>query len=199
VLDGVPRGRYVLELSSSEYPSKRAVFHSDRWTELRLEAGGGLRALVRDARDVAPVAGARIELSGPSGQRVRRVTDPRGSIELRGLAAGEWKLTSSAEGYVPVTRAVSIGAGRAPEAVAIELERGATVAGVVRDRYGRRVAGARVSLGSISTKSDADGNFRIAGVSSGVIEAEHEGGRGELAVRIAPGEERVTLTVELVE
>jgi hypothetical protein len=89
--------------------------------------------------------------------------------------------------------------GRLPQDVSIELARGATVAGVVRDRYGRRVAGARVTLGTASAVTDRDGNFRLTGAASGVLEAAHEGHRGALPLSLAPGDERLSITVELAD
>ncbi|MBA3819173.1 MAG: carboxypeptidase regulatory-like domain-containing protein, partial [Deltaproteobacteria bacterium] len=145
----------------------------------------------------APLAGIRIEASGPGGQAATRVTDARGGVELRGLAPGEWKLAVRAAGYVPITREVTIRPGRVPTEVALELARGATLAGVVRDRQGRRVPGAKVSIGSVSTVTDADGNFRIVGAASGVLEAEQGGRAGSQAIELAPGAERHSLTLEL--
>ena len=69
----------------------------------------------------------------------------------------------------------------------------------MRDRYGRRVAGAKVSIGGASTRTDAEGNFRIADAPVGatVIEAELDGTRGTLPIELQPGSERVALTIEL--
>ncbi|MGE5185488.1 MAG: carboxypeptidase regulatory-like domain-containing protein, partial [Acidobacteriota bacterium] len=87
-IDHVASGHYTLELAGADTPAKRVAADSDRWTEIRLEAGGALRCLVRDAQSGSPVAGARVELTGAAGQLVRRAADAHGLVELRGLAAG---------------------------------------------------------------------------------------------------------------
>ncbi|HEX5060503.1 MAG TPA: carboxypeptidase regulatory-like domain-containing protein, partial [Kofleriaceae bacterium] len=83
----VASGRYVVELSSLDFPSKRMTIDSDRFAELRLEAGGGARALIRDVHSGSPLANIRIDATGPGGQTAFRTTDARGLVELRGLAA----------------------------------------------------------------------------------------------------------------
>lgn len=195
-IDRVASGRYVLELASAEYPSKRVTVESDRWTEHRLEAGGGVRCIVRDARSGAPLARVRID-GAAGGATASGTTNAQGIVELRGLTLGEWTLTARAAGYIAATRSLPIRVGHIPQDALLELVRGATIAGVVRDRYGRRVAGARVTLGAASVVTDRDGNFRITGVVSGTLEAEHEGHRGALPLSLAPGDERLSLTVDL--
>lgn len=197
VISPVATGRYVIELTSTDFPPKRVTLESDRWAELRLEAGGGARALVRDAQRGAPVANARIEASGPNGQTANRTTDAHGVVELRGLTAGEWKLSARAHGYVATTRAMHVRSGRGFQDTTFDLVRGATLAGEVRDRFGRRVAGAKVSIGEITTVTDGEGAFRLTGVQSGTLEAESNGHRGAIDLRLSPGDERLTITVTL--
>jgi hypothetical protein len=85
--------------------------------------------------------------------------------------------------------------------VTLALARGANIEGVVRDRYGRRVAGAHVAVGSATTVADRDGNFRLADVPVGavVVEAELESGHGSASVELQPGDDRREITVELVQ
>jgi hypothetical protein len=195
----VTSGRYVVELASPEFPAKRVSIDSERFAELRLEAGGGARALIRDTHSGSPLANVRVEATGPAGQTTSRATDSRGIVELRGLAAGDWKLSVRAAGYVAAARAVTVRVGRGLQDIALDLVRGATLAGEVRDRFGRRVAGARVSIGAVSTVTDAEGAFRLTGVESGVLEADSDGRRGAVELRLAPGDERLSLTINLPE
>jgi len=198
-LDHVATGSYIVELSSPEFPTKRIEVDTNQWREVRLEAGGGARVLVRDAQAGTPLAAARVELAGPNGQTANRVTDAKGIAELRGLVPGEWKVTARSAGYTLAAQTVAVRAERVLEDVQLELARSASIAGTVRDRYGRRVAGARVSIGTSTTKTDAEGNFRIADapVGEGVIEAELDGTRGTLPIELQPGAERVALVIEL--
>lgn len=195
----VTSGRYVVELSSPELPTKRIALDTEKFAELRLDAGGGARALIRDSHTGTPLAHVRVEASGPAGQTAARTTDARGLVELRGLAPGEWKLAVRAPGYVPAMRVLAIRAGRGLQDTTLDLARGATLAGEVRDRFGRRVAGARVTIGDAATVTDADGAFRLTGVESGTLEAESEGRRGALELRLRPGDERLSLTLNLSE
>jgi murein DD-endopeptidase MepM/ murein hydrolase activator NlpD len=195
-LDRVATGSYTLELTSPEFPTKRIDVETEKWREVRLDVGGGARVLVRDAAGT-PLANVRVDVSGPG--TAHRMTDAKGIAELRGLVPGEWRVTAKAAGYAAGTQNVTIRPERVLRDVTLELARSAAIAGTIRDRYGRRVAGARVSLGGATAKTDADGNFRIADapVGAGVIEAEFEGARGTLPIELLPGSERVALTIEL--
>lgn len=194
----VAAGRYTIELSSPEFPSKRVAIEPELWREVKLEAGGGARILVRDAQAQAPLANIRVELAGPGGQLLARTTDAKGTIEARGLVAGEWRVSARAPGFTATSKPARIQV-RLVDDVLLELARGATIAGTVRDRYGRRAAGAKVSIGDLTTRTDAQGEFKLAGVQTGasVIEAELEGARGALPIELAPGSERVALVIEL--
>ncbi len=195
----VASGRYVVELSSPEFPAKRVTLDSDRYTELRIDAGGGVRALLRDAHSGQPLANVRVDASGPGGASANRVTDARGFVELRALAVGDWKLAVRTSGYIAQSRVLTVRRGRDMQDTAFDLVRGATLAGEVRDRYGRRVAGARVTIGDVTTITNADGAFRLSGVESGMLEAESDGRSGAVELRLSPGDERFSITINLPE
>ena len=200
VLAPVASGRYTLEVSGPEAPAKRVVIDSDRWSEVRLDAGGGVRCLVRDGATGIALANARVELSGP-GPAITRTTDARGFVEVRGLAPGEWKLVAHAAGYAIAPATLAIRAGRTSDDVTMDAVRGATVEGVVRDRYGRRIGGVRVAIGAVATTADADGNFRLVDVAPGAteVDAELEGRRGQVPLQLSPGDSRMSVDVQLPE
>ena len=200
-LDRVATGSYLVELASADYPPLRARLQTGSWKELRFTQGGGARVRLADARSGAPLANVRVEATGPGGRTAIRTTDPQGIAELRALAAGEWTVQVRAPGYTAGRHVVAVGATRAWPEVRLDLQRSAIAGGVVRDRFGRRVAGARVSIGGASARTDADGNFRItdAPAGPGTLEAEYEGARGALRVELAPGDERMTLNVDLTQ
>jgi protocatechuate 3,4-dioxygenase beta subunit len=193
-IEHVATGNYTVELSGPDYPAKRVELVTEQWREVRLENGGALRVLVRDAQSNTPLAGTRVEVGG-----VARTTDASGVVELRGLLAGEHAVSAKKAGYTPASQTTVVRAERVAKEIQLALARGATISGTIRDRYGRRVAGARVTIGSASTKTDPEGNFRLADAPSGtgVVEAELEGAKGTLAVELAPGAERSGLTIEL--
>lgn len=195
----VASGRYVVELSSLDYPPKRIAIDTTKYTELRLDPGGGAHALVRDSHSGAPMPNQRIEATGPAGQTLARTTDAHGFAELRGLAPGEWTLSVRASGYIAETQSLTIRVGRGLQDVVLDLVRGATLAGEVRDHFGRRVAGARVSIGGIATTTDENGTFKLTGVASGTLEAESDGKQATMELRLNPGDERLSLTLTLEE
>lgn len=197
----VAAGHYVLEASSVDYPSRRFAIDSDRFGEVRLEQGGGARVRIGDLHSGAPLAGVRVDARGPDGATAVRTTDARGLVELGGLAPGTWSLAVRAKSYAPVSREIAIRASRVPDDLRIDLARAASLAGVVRDRRGSRVAGARVSAGGAQTQTDADGNFRLTGVAIGAVELEAALGErtGRVPLQLSAGDERVTLTVELAD
>ena len=89
-LSPVTSGRYVVELSSIDFPPKRIAIDSERFVELRLEAGGGARTLIRDAHSGVALANVRVEASGPGGQSMSRTTDARGIVALAHRAQRSW-------------------------------------------------------------------------------------------------------------
>lgn len=198
-LQPVATGRYVLEVSSADFPARRIALESDRFGEVRLEQGGGVRIRVGDAREGTGLAGIRVDARGPEGAIAARTSDARGIVDLGGLAPGAWTLAVRARGYVAITREVAIRASRIPEDLRIDLAKAATLAGVVRDDRGSRVAGARVWSGGASTQSDAEGNFRLTGVPIGAVDLEAALGEraGRIPLQLSAGDERVTLTIEL--
>ena len=193
-LDHVAHGHYVVELEASDAPTKRVSLDSDRWTEIRLDAGGGVRILVRDAHSNAVLAGVHVDIGG-----LHVVTDARGMVELRRLAPGDATIAAHLAGYAATSRSLAITASRTGD-VTLELSRGATIEGVVRDRFGHRVANARVSIGGASSIADRDGTFKLEDIAPGsvTLEADADTRHGLLAVQLAPGDSRL-VTVDLAD
>jgi hypothetical protein len=102
-------------------------------------------------------------------------------------------------GYAGARRTAQVTPANGPRAIAqdevLELRRGATLGGVVRDASGARLAGARVTIGAASAVTDQDGQFRLADVPSGavVVAIEKDDLRGARSLTLAPGDEIVTL------
>jgi hypothetical protein len=81
----------------------------------------------------------------------------------------------------------------------LQLERGATVAGTVRDHNGQRVAGATVRAGEVTVRSDVEGSFRLSDVPTGRTEitADLDDAHGSVTVPLRPGDEVLTLEIAL--
>lgn len=195
----IARGSYLLEVSSDTHPTTRVRVDSDRFADIRLATGGSLATHVRDGHSGVPLAGIHVEATGPDGHTASAFTDSRGVAQLRALAVGNWTLHVRAKTYAPTSKVVVVRATRVAEDARIDLARGALLEGVVRDRHGRRVAGARVSIDGRTTTSDPEGNFRLADVAPGThqIEAELDTARGAVGVQLKPGDELRSLTIEL--
>jgi murein DD-endopeptidase MepM/ murein hydrolase activator NlpD len=200
-LDRLASGGYTVELSSPEYPPARASMKTDTYKTLRVNLGGSLTIDLRDAHTGAPLAAVRIDAHGPEDRDLRPMTGADGVATLRGLEPGRWRLRARVTGYVAAEQTVDVSAGRTPKQVKLELRRGAILAGVVRDRYGRRVAGARVTAGDAEARTNADGEFRLTDVPTGAVEltAELDGARGAQSLQLSPGDEIVTLKIDLAE
>lgn len=200
-IERVARGDYAVELTSADSPVTRATLTAEAWAELKLDRGGSLAIDLRDAHTGAALADLRVDASGPDGRSAEAVTGPDGIATVRGLVPGAWTVRVRAAGYVAAERALDVKASARPDDVRIDLARGATLAGIVRDRYGDRVAGARVWLGSVSTRTDKDGNFRLTDVPTGrdQLRAEKDSLHGAIDVDLGPGDEQVTLSIDLAE
>jgi hypothetical protein len=93
------------------------------------------------------------------------VTDQNGNYSLRDVPAGNQQVTAAKEGYFDYLGAFAVAAGVTTiKDIEMTLTTG-TVTGIVRDSSsGAAIAGATVSIESISTTSDANGEYTLNGV-----------------------------------
>jgi murein DD-endopeptidase MepM/ murein hydrolase activator NlpD len=201
LLPRVAPGDYVLELSSADFPATRVELTSDRSRLLTLEAGGSVRVDLRDAHTGDGLPQIQLDVTGPGDRALHPRTDAAGIALVRGLTPGRWTFRARAAGYAGAERTVDVEAGRTPQPLRLDLARGAIVAGIVRDHYGRRVSGARVWINDAETHTDNDGNFRITDAPTGAIDLQATLGTatGTLPLDLRPGDELVTLTLDLSE
>lgn len=144
-------------------------------------AGAEVRAWTVDK----PAAGgAGMILLGDGGAESARTakTDAAGSFQISGLKSGEVAFSASAEGYTRESKkGVSLKKGETTPEMKLALSSGLTIEGVIVDRAGRALAGAKVNImetivdlseGGFSSElqksreivADGNGNFRIAGL-----------------------------------
>jgi hypothetical protein len=198
-------GSYRVEVESKSYPTATADVSTTDIGKVAMPPGGGLAVYVRDAHSRSPLAEVRIVATGPGGAKTTVATGKDGLCELVPLAAGKWTLRAHVDGYVAFSQVVDVPAGSGARAITgeptIELARGATIGGVVYDGDGERVAGAKIRVGAATTTTDQDGYFRLRDTPTGAVSvvAEADDRRGELALDLAPGDELVTLDVQLSE
>jgi len=123
---------------------------------------------VTNAGTAAPLSGATIGGTGFS-----TTTDNNGNFTLTGLPPGPQTLTISRSGFTPETKAVTVEAGKTLSAGTIAMTPlptfGMITGTVTNARTGAPLSGATVGMGSTSltTTTDINGNFTLAGVPSG--------------------------------
>ena len=158
---------------------------------VRLERGGVVTGVVRDADGRRPIAGARVAVGGglalpgdwqEDATRNEVTTDSAGHFRLEGIGRSPQTVTARAPGFGPAERQ----GVRSGERLEIFLFPGATLAGVVRDDAGRPVKGAvvRAEGGGLwspsppAERTDAQGGFTMPGVQPGdYVVVAREGGR----------------------
>jgi len=137
--------------------------------------------------------GIQIRMGGES---ERSFQSPDGSFELTDVPAGKWKVVATAPTYRSAEVAgIEIGEGETKEGIVLQLKKGASVSGRVLDPRRVGVPNASVSwsegpgVGQVlaaaaigrlagtgtAVSTDADGRFRLDGVSPGkiTVAAEH--------------------------
>jgi hypothetical protein len=207
VLGGLGPGPYRLETRHETHASlRRDGVQPGEEVTLRLPASGGIAGLVREERGGTAVPRYEVTVAprggGVPAPPVRR-TGAR--FEARPLAAGPWRVTVRAPGYVTFVRDRDVPGGERPGTVAIvdvlvELVRGATLSGEVRDDRGDRVVGATVRLGGASTRSGPRGEFRLGELPAGgqVLQAHRDGYEpAEVPVQLRAGDETRGVDVRL--
>ncbi|MEZ4404334.1 MAG: carboxypeptidase-like regulatory domain-containing protein [Kofleriaceae bacterium] len=204
----LPDGPLLLTVEHPGYPPQRFEQTTGDAARLRLAYGGGLALLVLDHHTGASLGGLPVSAVGPGRVRREVTTGLDGTLTLAPIAAGTWTVTVRTPGYVGRGLEVAVPAGDRPGQVTVrdlrlELERGATVTGTVRDRAGDRVAGVtvRVRRGGeqVTATTDADGDYRLVDVPTGAVtltaDKDGLGARAELELR--PGDERGGLELTL--
>jgi hypothetical protein len=159
--------------------------------EWRLKPFAKVVGQVREKRTREPLAGIQVSLlpqhRGPAfpGLRPQKATSGGdGRIEFRGLVAGEYQVSASAEGYRSSSgQRVSVAEDAPPEELAVWLERSTRVAGRILGPDGETpLAGARVFIEpstygqDLERTTDAAGRFAFESVTYGnALRVEAEG------------------------
>lgn len=163
-----------------------------------------LNVTVQDAVTGRPIPGASVRVGDT---RLNRLTDRVGSVSCRGPVTLNSQVTAYAPGFALVYSTLQdVANGRAIVTVGLAPIAPRLLAGRVTDGLsGTPVAGARISCGGLSTRTDATGSFTLRAVCRSGTElrvshdtlpncaAEFSPGRGETtAVRVLLYGPRVT-------
>ncbi len=214
-IDRLPAGRLRIRVEHAAYPPIEATLDATADgrgptpTRLVLRPGGGIAGVLLDRHTGAPLGGVALRLTGPGDASIDLASAADGSFRQGALVAGSWTLAVDSPGYVPATLVVDVVAATSPDTITrpdvrFSLERGALLAGMVRDRRGTRQAGATVEVvtpdGRRATgKADADGMFRLRDVPTGrlTMTATRGDATGSIDLEVRPGDERLALTIDL--
>ncbi|MFD7918079.1 collagen binding domain-containing protein [Streptomyces sp. NPDC059740] len=141
------RGTYVLVGSAPGHRPQVAtvtVDHEPVEQDLVLTAAGGLTGTVHSGG--VPVPEALVVATDERGEVTQSTTtEVNGAYQLAALAPGYYTLTVSAPGHQPSAEAVSVSEA-APTHHDVALAPAATVRGTIRDRRGRPLPDAQVTL-----------------------------------------------------
>jgi hypothetical protein len=119
---------------------------------LTLREGAALRGRVVDARDDSPVAGAGVRVELPSALPLRQdrsaaraaVSAGDGAFTVTGLETGAYEVAAEHPDFSPSRVRVEIPADRDPADLVVELSKGGTLTGTVRDSRRQPQADARM-------------------------------------------------------
>lgn len=183
-----PAGLPWVELDGPWDPAEIA-----RIADVDLPAPAAVSGIVAGA-DGKPIAGARVVVRqgfapdrGDTTLFAEATTGSDGAFRIANAPPPPSRLFVRASGWAPAERPMRAASGP----LRLVLERGVSLSGTVLDASGRPAAGALVRSGAIAAAADADGRYRLDGVTPGLerVEASAPGGlvarRG--GVRVAAG------------
>jgi protocatechuate 3,4-dioxygenase beta subunit len=148
---GLPPGPVRLHAIATGFPPQDLDAQAVSDVKLVLALGGGIDGLVFDHHTGEPIPGVAITATGPGGLREDAESGGDGRFTIAPIVPGAWRLQVALAGYLPVARAIDVPVADHPGVITardqrVELERGATLGGVVRDQYGSRLPGATVTV-----------------------------------------------------
>ena len=132
--------------------------------ELEPITTGTVTGVAVNARDQKPLANVKVELGAHT-----VMTDAQGRFELKEIGAGDTTVLGSKAIFKPASQAVTVLAAKNVN-VTLKLEpvTTGTVTGVAVNAVNQKpLAGVKVTLGTLSTTTDAQGRFKLLDVNSG--------------------------------
>lgn len=169
-------GSYVLIVSATGYQPEACPVElrgEPRELSLNLDGAGALCGTVIAVGTAAPIAAATVTLVDSRGEVVAsRQTDDTGRYSVGAVTGGEYTLAVTAEGYDPAVRVTTVPDSEQRE-VDVELTAHVPVHGVARNRTGRPICEALVTLvdhngnNVASVLTGNDGSYWFSGVPAG--------------------------------
>ncbi len=174
LIEQLPAGPIKLIVRHPLFPEHdiaATAVEEDAPVEFQLTIGGGIVGTVVDRETGRPLASAAIEVRMGKHSPQVASSGENGMFRLGPLVAGRWQLTVRAAGYAREVRSIDVEQASRPgdnsvRDLVLELERGVTLHGTVRDHNGDRVVGAVVSVGTRRPSTDVDGAFVLTEVAA---------------------------------
>ncbi len=129
---------------------------------------GGVAGRVTNASNNQPLAGATIALVERTDIAATSRAD--GTFDLTAVPPGVYTLRAAAIGFATRQAQVTVQAGQVVQVGTIALAPAplsASLSGVVRTTAGAAIADALVAIGTISTTTNAQGQYALSGISAG--------------------------------
>jgi len=155
-VQGLSQGRYSVSVRANGHFQKTPsiVTPEEGEVEILLERTGGIEGTIASGARPLPgrfvVGIAEYQPHGPLARRFERdeaVFGKDGRFRLADLPPGAYTLLVKAGGFAWTTSdAIEVADGRTTRDVAIALTQGGSIAGALRDQYGRPAAGFEISL-----------------------------------------------------
>ncbi|HNP62666.1 MAG TPA: carboxypeptidase regulatory-like domain-containing protein [Woeseiaceae bacterium] len=191
----IPAGQVVINASARLYEPGSAEIGLDAAAESRVEIKlvpvtyGTIAGTVTDSVSGAPLANAKVRFAG-----LDRRSNAEGAFRAERVPAGSVSVSAELFRYRGDQETVTLAPGTTQEVnLALEPITTGTVQGIVRNAADSKpVAGATVTIGNLSARSNADGRFEIKQVPAGKVIA-----RANLKL-FEPGESPVNVEVAAV-
>ncbi len=198
--DLIPGGDYRVRFRSDRLPEMEVALSSKQSSEFTMIQGGSLSVSLEDKHGRRALPGLRVLATGPEQRTTTLLSDSFGKVLFGSLLPGTWTVSVDSSDFTPIEKRYEVSPAQVGQHT-LALERGASLTGILYDANGDRAANAKIWLGKIETKSDANGVFHLTRVPIGKKRLRAKLGTREasLPLELFAGDELVTLEMSLGE
>jgi hypothetical protein len=207
-IDRLAPGRVKVSVMHPRYPTYNVELNTGERARLRVPLGGGISGVVINDSTSSGVAGVTLTAVSAAGLKATTVSNTKGLFSLLPLATGVWKVTVAHTTFAKVVKNIVVAAASEPGQPSVrdlrfELRGTSTIAGVVRDDRGQRVAGAMVVITSAESEcrgiTGQYGEYTIRNCPSGdlTVSASSDDASGIRTIGVRAGADVREIAVEI--